>query len=466
MDELRTYLLQWNLPLWQVRQALLPVAGASVAQQAAVAAERLGLNVQAENLLTVPSFVPTTVAWNVSDFSANPPNGLATVPVFLEAAGITYESLLELLEASWVQGELGIQLAGLNDICDTSSMALSPPFPSLLQPLDAGFLDRANRFLRLWNATGYKMWELDLLLNAPRVGSGALNQNTLIALQAFWQLQNATSLSVDQQLGFYQNIDTDTHRDPDGTTTTSLYSQIFLNPTTTWIAPDPDLASIPTGVAVGDPVLSDHVKAIQPALGVSSSDFATLVALTNNQLTLDNLSLLYRVNSLAVASKFSVSNLLKLATLLSPPAAAPATTLASPITNSQNTIIVASATSFAPPNFYLKIGAEVLLVTAFTGPGNSTWTVVRGQLGTTAAAAVGGAAVTSDFGSPLPALTALFSSPAVTLAFLAQASTVGQQTGLSLDAINYLLKKAPFTAPWAHQTHIILWRNPPPLLLS
>jgi hypothetical protein len=78
----------------------------------------------------------------------------------------------------------------------------------------------------------------------------------LIQLQAFWQLQNSTSLAVDQQLAFFQNIDTNTHRDPDGTTTMPLYAQIFLNPTTTWIASDPDLVSLPTGGAIGDAVLS------------------------------------------------------------------------------------------------------------------------------------------------------------------------------------------------------------------
>ena len=43
-------------------------------------------------------------------------------------------------------------------------------------PLDPGFLDRANRFLRLWLGTGYKMWEFDLLLSAPSVANGTLNQ--------------------------------------------------------------------------------------------------------------------------------------------------------------------------------------------------------------------------------------------------------------------------------------------------
>lgn len=438
LDELRTYLQQWKLPLWQLRQALLPVGGGSVAQQAAVAAERIGMNMQAENLVTVPDFVPTSVAWNTSDFTANAPNGLATVPVFLQASSLSYESLLELLDVNWVQDGLDIQIVGLNDTCATSGMTLSPATPSL----DAGFLDRAHRFLRLWLATSYKMWELDLLLLAPSVGNGTLNQQTLVALHSFWQLQGATGLAVNQLLAFYQNIDTATHRDPDGSTTTSLYAQIFLNPTVTWVAPDPDLVNLPVGGTIGDAVLSDHLKAIQPALGISGADAATLFALTNNQLTLDNLSLMYRVKALAQAAKFSVSNLLTVAGLLNPtatnqaaalallfvsPAATFAflkqatnvqksnlsldaltylltppttttftatTTLTAAITAAQTTITVGSDVGFPSPNFSIQIGAEIMQVMAVSGVGNTTWTVLRGQQGTIAASASNGATVT------------------------------------------------------------------------
>ncbi|HTA43725.1 MAG TPA: neuraminidase-like domain-containing protein [Bryobacteraceae bacterium] len=436
LDELRTYLQQWHLPLWQLRQALLPLAGGTVAQQAAVAAERLGMNVQAESLVTTPNFVTPQVAWNTNDFSATAPNGLATVPVFLEASSLTYDSLLELLEVSWVQGGLSIKLTGLNDSCDTSAMALQPA------PLDAGFLDRAHRFLRLWLATGYKMWELNLLLNAPSVGAGSLNQQTLVNLQSFWQVQSLGKLAVNQLLAFYQNIDTAEHRDPDRTTALSLYEQIFLNPTVTWAAPDPDMVSLPAGGAIGDTVLSDHGKAIQPALGVSAADLATLIGLTNNTLTLANLSLMYRVNLLAKASKFTIPNLITVATLLNPAAAnataalapllaSPAatlaflqqapniqkaglsldalpylltppapvsvvatTTLAGPITAAQTSITVANDAGFPAPNFFIHIGAEILQVTGVSGAGNTVWNVVRGQQGTVAASASNGAAVT------------------------------------------------------------------------
>jgi hypothetical protein len=444
LDELRAYLLQWNLPLWQLRQALLPITGATVAQQAAVAAERLGMNTQAESLVTTAGFVTPAVAWN----TGSPATDLVAVTAFLQAASIPYESLLELLEVAWVQGGLNVGISGISDTCMISGQTLTP------SPLDAGFLDRANRFLRLWTSTGYRMWELDLLLTAPSVGNGTLDQSALAGLQAFWQLQQKTGASVNAQLAYYQGIDIASHRDSGGSTT-PLYTQIFLDPTTTWIAPDPDLVSLSTGGAIGDPVLSHHVKAIQPAIGVSAADLATLIALTDNQLTLANLSLIYRVNALAAAAKLTITNLLNLAVLLRPTAAAPSTTLAAGITAAQSTIQIANATPFRPPTFYAAIGAEVLLVTAMTGPGNATWTVVRGQLGTTPAAAAAGAAVTSDAASPVAALAALFQSPSATLTFLSQAATVLQQTGLSVDGITYLLNPpSTITGGWATTSQI------------
>ena len=101
LDELRTYVQQLNLPLWQLRQALLPLGGASVAQQAAVAAERFGMAPHGEDLVANPNFVPAPVAWN----TASPLTDVAPVDAFLQAASVTYESLLELLEVAWVQGD-------------------------------------------------------------------------------------------------------------------------------------------------------------------------------------------------------------------------------------------------------------------------------------------------------------------------------------------------------------------------
>ena len=381
LDELRTYLQSWNLPLWQLREALLPLAGGSVAQQAAVAAERLGMNRHAEHLVVTPNAVLPAVAWNTSDFSATAPNGLATVPVFLQASSLDYESLLELLEVSWVQNGLGIHLVGLNDTCDTTGMALA------LAPLDTGFLDRSNRFLRLWLATGYKMWELDLLLNAPSVGNGKLDRKTLVALQAFWELQAQTKLEVDEQLALYQDLDVEAHLDPDGTTTTtSRYAQVFLNPTTTWAAPDPELESLPHGGPIGDPALADHVMSIQRALAVSAAENATLFTLSDGMLTLANLSLVYRVSLLATASRLAIADLLTVATLLAPGAASQTAALEPLLASPAATLdFLGQATAIQQSS--LSLDALTYLLTP---PVSGAWTTTSQMAPTEIATTLGG----------------------------------------------------------------------------
>ena len=229
---------------------------------------------------------------------------------------------------------------------------------------------------RLWLATGYKMWELDLLLGAPAVGNGRLDQQALAALLCFRQLQDATGLAVDQQLAFYQDIDTATHRDPDGTTTVSLYAQIFLNTAVTSVAPDPDLAALPTGGTIADPILNDHLAGIQAALGVTAADAATLFGLTDNRLTLANLSLIYRVT--ALASGVEVAG-------FRPPGPGP------PAQSRLHADLPRRARHLSPSATRLP-GTELPRQRPGScgrrsRTGNTTWTVVRGQQGTTPAPA-------------------------------------------------------------------------------
>jgi hypothetical protein len=72
------------------------------------------------------------------------------------------------------------------------------------------------------------------------------------------------------------------------------------------------------------------------------------------------------------------------------------TTRPNATTAGQTSITVASASGFPPAgggNYYVRIDNEVLQVTA--GQGTTTWTVARGQLGTTAATHASGATITA-----------------------------------------------------------------------
>lgn len=303
LDELRTYLALSGVPLWLLRDALKPLQAPTLPERLAVAAERFQLDSHETDLVSNQNFVAAPVAWNTAD----PPNDLVPVPSFLHAATITYEQLLELLAVVWVRGgSAPLTLEGIDDTCDLGKQTLVPA------PLDGGVLDRLHRFLRLWRHGGWKMWELDLLLAAPSVAADTLDENALVALFGFRRLQDSTGLPVDRQLAFFQDIDVAIHLDPGGTTTTSLYARLFLDPS---VPPDPDLSALQTGGAVADPVLADHLPAVQSALQVSADEAATLFSLTDGTLSLANLSQLYRACELARIVRLSLDDLVRVVPL-------------------------------------------------------------------------------------------------------------------------------------------------------
>jgi hypothetical protein len=315
LDELRAYVGQSGVTLWQLRKALLPLQAPTTPQQVAVASERFAMAPHGVDIVTHADFVPTAVAWPPPPLPAT----LAQVPAFLHAASISYDQLFELLQSTWVQSGLGIAVAGIDDSCDTSIQSLAPA------PLDVAFLDRAHRFLRLWRTTGYHMWELDLLVQSAAVVGGTLNPVGLVALGAFRMLQDISGLVADAQLAWFGSLDVAAHRGPDDTTTKPVFARVFLNPAIVSLHPDADIAAIPSGGAIADDNLNAHLDAIQAALGISGTDAAALVALFGldaaGTLTLANLSLLYRVTQLATVAKVSIADLPRVAWMMTPGAA-------------------------------------------------------------------------------------------------------------------------------------------------
>jgi hypothetical protein len=76
------------------------------------------------------------------------------------------------------------------------------------------------------------------------------------------------------------------------------------------------------------------------------------------------------------------------------PSGTPATTLSNSVDNTQTSILVASNSGFPAAPYYVQIGSEILRVTAKSNPSSRTWAVSRGQLGTTAAAHASASSVT------------------------------------------------------------------------
>jgi len=63
--------------------------------------------------------------------------------------------------------------------------------------------DLMHRFLRVWRRSGWKMWELDLLLTNATINPDALGPKTLARLYRVARLQRTTGLGIDQLAAFY-----------------------------------------------------------------------------------------------------------------------------------------------------------------------------------------------------------------------------------------------------------------------
>ena len=293
-DELTTVLAQSEVTLWQLREALAPATGPVPAAQAtAIAAARFGVSPAEAPLVTTPNAQPLAAVWN----TAAPVTDLAVVAAFLQVAQIEYDALLQLLDCVWPRdGGAAITISGAADSCDTSVQRVVG--------LDAGKLDRLHRFLRVWRRTGWAIWEVDELLRAPQVGNGALDEAALRRLFIVDRLRASTGLAIEALLAFWQDIGTTPHRAANGAVVPPQYRRLFENPV---VPPDPALAmaTLLAGPAVP---LAAHLDAVRAALALSPEETATLVPLTDGQLTLATLSTLYRCVTLVRALKLSLDD--------------------------------------------------------------------------------------------------------------------------------------------------------------
>src|SRR5699024_1796684 len=125
-----------------------------------------------------------------------------SVSLFMEKSDVTYHQVLELLQCRYVNPEEGQSV--INRPVDDWDIDMQ-----LLNNLNLDKLDRLHRFLRLWRRTGWEMWELDLLIRSPKIGNNGIDEDCLVALKQVKELQDSLSVSVEELLVFYDEINTE-----------------------------------------------------------------------------------------------------------------------------------------------------------------------------------------------------------------------------------------------------------------
>jgi len=243
------------------------------------------------------------VVWGES--GANWLSTVGNVKNFLQKTGLEYTELLQLLDLKFINPTNDIVIQHLDPSCDTDQ--------KVIQVLDATKLDRIHRFLRLWRKLkNWKMWELDLVIRHPQIGNGYLDETFLTNLFYFEQVRRKIDgkTTVEQACALFGNLNTQTHfTKPYEKREDSIYQSLFLNkklmqPLDLAFQIDTNTGDLPTGETI-----TAHHSVVLAALVIGEADILTLKGLIKSSadnLTLANLSFLWRHTWLAKVLKFKV----------------------------------------------------------------------------------------------------------------------------------------------------------------
>ena len=333
--EARTYLDYLRVPRFELMETFQDISNnaAKVPNDVAIAAEYFGISEYEKNLIITPKNIVADQnkywGFNTSQTSvpvtdaANPKNS------FLDRSKLDYNELLELLLVRFVNDPTvpnQSEIIRPPDSCDTDQQVVNN--------LSAAKFDLMHRFLRLWRKTGWKMWELDLLIRNSKIGNNKIDGNTLVNLKRFKQLQTKLKLDFEILLAFYFDINREVKikADKPDVKIDPLYKRLFQNIAITnpidehFIAVDEndDLIPLNSTIVFGTNAAAPFngytpVPTVLSALALTQTDFDLLVgkikvdlSVNSFNLSVDSLSRLLRYVYLAKGLKLSVKDLLLL----------------------------------------------------------------------------------------------------------------------------------------------------------
>ncbi len=325
----RTYLQNLNLTRYSLMEAFQasptapdPTDPALTAADAA-AADDLGLSPLGWKIITGASGHPPWELWGVAQTDWNntwtKPSPGPTVQQFLTQTGLAFQDLLDLLTTRYAQtlapapNAIVIQWADANgESCDLTQ--------ATILNLSAGTLDGFLRFLRLRNALGASVLDMDKLVGALKPAK--LDAVFLGQVATASRLQTQLNLPWAELASWWGQIPAF----PDAAGGTSLYQRLFLNPAVS-NPPDSAFGLTADGTELADTsgFLEDaaHQTSILAGLQATAPDFALLLAAlplqtsgSKHVLNMANLSELFRATSLAGALNLSIADFLTAASVL------------------------------------------------------------------------------------------------------------------------------------------------------
>jgi hypothetical protein len=261
-----------------------------------IAAEQLGLTPTQRDIITANTAIPLRELLGMDQaewyaWLADP-----KVLTLLNQAKLDYDTLLALLAVAYINPNGQIQVAFPSAGCHLEE--------ATLVNLSEAALNRMQRFVRLQMKLGWEIYELDAALRA--LADQKLSELFLLNLANVLRLRERFNIDLIPLLSWWSDISTVNYNDEP-----SLYESLFLNKAVT--NPVNEAFQL-TEMATNPVAIDDHIATILAGLEITDEELVLLRAhlLSDEVLSLANLSRLYAAVSLARALRFSIQDLLTL----------------------------------------------------------------------------------------------------------------------------------------------------------
>lgn len=324
-EEIRVFLGHLGTPRHELMDELFAGGPTAALVDVATAAEYLGLS-DAQRRCVTNTVNPARQPWEywglqqngnavtvfdpvANDFADKPLgwlDALGWVRQVLRRSGLEYDELVRVLGCEFVNPNLAVRIVSADPAepatCDTAKLTLTN--------VTAVVADKLTRFVRLWRKIGGDPEDLDGILVA--LCGSQLDDPAILKLSHVTRLSAAFGRSVSELLALWTLIPTK-GRDP-------LFQRLFLNPDV--LTPVDPAFALGAGNEVAivasnppDAKVSKHAPPILAALRISAADLAALKSAgiaNDDNLTLANLSSLYRNALLARCLELTITDLLSL----------------------------------------------------------------------------------------------------------------------------------------------------------
>lgn len=339
-EEARVYLAHLGVRRAEMIEALAPASGPDAGE---LTMERLETTGRHRDIIAGPPSAPPQPYeyWGMAevDYPGHATRGLQIARVFLEKSGLSFEELRELLATDFADPAIAFEA---DPPCNLDELTIEGLIADEEPDTDAETRRQLlNRFLRLRRVLGWSITETDKAVAVYP----SLNEAALASIAAVRELQRRTQLRPVEILAWFADMDRR------GTWSPSLFEEVFLNKRV--LAPSVDafqeVLATPGGTTVTPVALGTVRSGLLAALRLNAQELALLtddeaadaslglpaIIDSTESVSLDSLSLLFRVVSFARSQRMSIRDLRLLIAL---GGANPLTGVAGPTADPQATL--------------------------------------------------------------------------------------------------------------------------------